>query len=63
MEIRFRVPTVRGLRQLATNVAGLGLLSAAAWHGLGVAAGLAAAGVSVLVLGWLSEPRAEEGHR
>ncbi|HEY6037803.1 MAG TPA: hypothetical protein VIV58_26160 [Kofleriaceae bacterium] len=59
-EIRLRVPVVRGARALLSNVAGLGLLVGAAWHTFGTGAGMAAAGVAVLALGWLAEPTARE---
>lgn len=61
--VQFHVPRLSGLRALLPNVAGLGLLCAGAWTGLGMSWGLAAAGVSTLVLGWLAEsrPTQEEG--
>ncbi len=57
--ITFTIPRLAGLRAILPNVAGLGLLSAGAWTGLGTAWGLAAAGVSMIVLGWLSESPAK----
>jgi hypothetical protein len=52
-----RVPTLRSLRGVVLTVGGLGLLTAAAWDWTRIA-GLAAGGVSLLIVNWLSS---EEG--
>lgn len=61
---RLRVPgraAVRGLRQVLLTVGGLGMLTSAAYVAAGLAAGLAAAGVSMLVLEWLTSPGQPKG--
>lgn len=45
-------PAVRRIAPVSGSVAGAGLLSAAAWTGLGPAWGLAAAGLGCLALEW-----------
>lgn len=58
VQLRTRARSLTGLwrrvRTAILSVGGFGLLSAAAWT-LHVAAGLAVAGLSLLVLEWLSE--------
>jgi len=49
------LPQVTTIREVALTVGGLGLLSAAAWV-LALPAGLAASGVSLLLLEWLTRP-------
>ena len=61
MKITFRLPQPKTVRATLLTIGGLGLLSAAAWT-LATAAGLAAAGVSLLLLEWLTreEPDARQ---
>lgn len=49
------VPTLRTLREVGLTVAGLGSLTAAAWR-WNLIAGLAALGLSLLLLEWLTRP-------
>lgn len=48
-----RVPALASVRQVALTVSGLGCLTGAAWT-VGMGFGLAAGGVSLLLLNWLS---------
>ncbi len=48
-----RLPTLASVRQVALTVGGLGCLSGAAWTAA-TWAGLAATGVSLLLVNWLS---------
>lgn len=48
-----RVPTLSSVRQWTFTVGGLGCLTGAAWT-IGLGIGLAAGGVSLLLLNWLS---------
>ena len=50
------VPTLRTVREVGLTVAGFGSLTAGAWTGLGLWAGLLAAGISLLLLEFLSRP-------
>jgi len=51
-----KVPTLRTFREIGLTVSGLGLLTAGAWNGLGLWAGLVAGGLSCLILEYLSRP-------
>lgn len=54
-----RLPALASFRQAVLTVGGFGSLTGAAWtQGLGW--GLAAGGVSLLLLEWLSRPEPEE---
>lgn len=53
-----RIPALTGLRQAVLTVGGFGSLTAAAWTS-GLGWGLAAGGVSLLLLEWLSRPESE----
>lgn len=50
-----RVPTIDTLRSLVLTIGGLGCLTYSAWLAHPIA-GFAAAGVSLLVIDWLSRP-------
>lgn len=58
INVRLRVPRLDALRPALLTIGGLGALTAAAWDAAGTAAGLAAGGVSLLLLEWLTRPTA-----
>ena len=55
--IRLALPTLRTAREVGLTVGGLGLLTAGAWNGLGLWAGLVAGGLSCLTLEFLTRPQ------
>jgi len=56
LTVRLTVPTLRTAREVGLTVGGLGLLTAGAWNGLGLWAGLVASGLSFLTLEFLTRP-------
>lgn len=62
MKLTIRLPKLDSVRSTVLTLGGLGALSTSAWM-LATPAGVAAAGVSLLLLEWLTRPQAERSPR